>query len=158
MYALRVARSLYGQSKKGLRGKLVKSSRRRYCLNAPSLVSIQHHHRIHKHKQPKLHKTRSRLFHASPSLRWQHPDHLSTSELRRECERRSLPTKGSRTALIERLKQQITDSGGYDDGLTLDDQLANEKRQIESQMNRVKDSHYSVCSCLCSLLSMSNVL
>ena len=137
MYALRVARSLYGHAN-GAKRKLLRSSKRKlsvrgHYVSARSLV--RHNH--------KFHKTNARGFRASPAPRWQTPDHLSTSELRKECERRALPIKGARTALIERLKQQISASGGYDNGLTTDDNLANEKRQIESQMNKIKDAHYS---------------
>lgn len=76
--------------------------------------------------------------------RWQTPDQLSTSELRRECDRRGLSTKGSRGSLIERLSEQLATSGGYDNGLTLDDKLASEKREIESAMNRIPEKHFSV--------------
>eukprot|EP01083_Nonionella_stella_P021414 59394_1 len=128
MYALRVARKVYKHSHQIRR--LTTSTTRNLRLNShcPSLVSISHH---------------TRTFHASPAPRWQTPDQLSTSDLRRECDRRNLPTKGSRTHLIERLKEQLIESGGYDNGLTLDDNLANEKRQIESQMNKIPDKHFS---------------
>lgn len=76
--------------------------------------------------------------------RWQTPDQLSTSELRRECDRRELNTKGSRTALIDRLKEQLLATGGYDNGLTLDPELADRKRQIEAQSNKIPEKHFSM--------------
>ena len=82
-------------------------------------------------------------FHRSSVLRWQTPDELSTSELRRECDRRKLSTKGSRNALIERLKEILIKFGGYDNGLTLDNNLANKKRKIESELNKIPDNNYS---------------
>ena len=141
MYALKVLRGLYKRCNKyGLKNKLVKSSKNKISTSTststssssritPSLVTISHS---------------KRKFHRSPAPRWQTPDQLSTSELRRECDRRSLSTKGSRTALVERLKNQLQESGGYDNGLTLDDNLANRKRQIESELNKIPDKHFSV--------------
>ena len=137
MYALRVARNIYRKSHGILKNKtkLIKFSKNKistsriHLNNTPSLITIT---------QSK------RKFHRSPAPRWQTPDQLSTSELRRECDRRSLSTKGSRTALIERLKDQLQESGGYDNGLTLDDNLANQKRQIESELNKIPDKHFSV--------------
>lgn len=82
-------------------------------------------------------------FHSSPRLRWTTPEELSTSELRRECDRRSIGTKGSRSALILRLKSYLTDAQGYDNGLTLDVNLSLKKKQIESEVNRIPDKHHS---------------
>lgn len=139
MYALKVARGLYSKSN-GLRNKLTKSAKRSFSLrghvSAPSLVSIKHHHKIQ--------KLNKKSFHSSRAPRWQTPDQLSTSELRSECEKRSLSTKGSRTALVERLTVAVQETGGYDNGLTVDDNLATKKRQIETEMNKIKDTHYSV--------------
>ena len=144
MYALRVARRLYKtSSNKGniLKRKLIKQSKSKISINArlstTTTIAIKHN---------------KRSFHASPAPRWQTPDQLSTSELRRECDRRSLSTKGSRTALIDRLKEQLLANGGYDNGLTLDDALANAKKEIENEQNKIPEKHFSVRLCIFSVI------
>ena len=139
MYALKVARSVYGKSStiRTLTRKAKRSFSLRGHVNAPPLISIKHHNKIQ--------KLNRRSFHASPAPRWQTPDQLSTTELRSECEKRSLSNKGSRTALVERLTAAVQETGGYDNGITVDGNLATKKRQIESEMNKIKDTHYSVC-------------
>lgn len=92
---------------------------------------------------PSVSTLNKRTFYASPKPRWQTPEQLSTSELRRECERRKLSHKGSRAALIERLQEALKDSGGYDNGLTLDEDLALKKKELETQNNQIAANHHT---------------
>eukprot|EP01083_Nonionella_stella_P290059 986994_1 len=146
MYALRIARHLYKRATKpSLKCKLITTTKAKLSIKACILNNgtIYGSISIMKTKHTTTTYNNKHSFHGSISPRWATPDQLSTSELRRECDRRQLSTKGSRTALIERLREQLELQGGYDNGLTLDDNLANEKRQIESQLNKIPDKHFS---------------
>jgi ATP-dependent 26S proteasome regulatory subunit len=107
-----------------------------------SMISIQNGNK----SLPVKHQTNHlqlRLLHSSPCLRWTTPDELPTSELRRECDRRSISTKGSRSALIQRLKANLVELGGHDNGLTIDTNLSLKKKQIESEVNRIPEKHHT---------------
>ncbi|ETO29711.1 hypothetical protein RFI_07405, partial [Reticulomyxa filosa] len=90
------------------------------------------------------------------------------TELKTECERRDLATNGGRTVLIERLKNYIVQKGyfffffmyfvlfdfsfffwrvlpsGYENGITIDRSLVNEKRAVETALNRIPDKYFTV--------------
>eukprot|EP01084_Bolivina_argentea_P312967 541877_1 len=144
MYALRVARRAFRSY--GTNGRrLTRSSKRKLTINALIKKNKPHHshHRLNTATSIVSIKVHKQCFHCSPAPRWQTPDQLSTSELRRECDRRNISTKGSRAGLIERIKEALIESGGHDNGLTLDADLANEKRQIETKLNKIPDKHFS---------------
>lgn len=71
---------------------------------------------------------------------------VQTSDLRRECERRDLASTGSRPTLINRLKEFLAKKGGHDNGLTLDASLVQNKRKIETELNRIPDKHHCVAT------------
>jgi len=112
--------------------------------------SKKKYHVVHNPSLGKLHNCTASLFtfckrkfFTSPKPRWQTPEQLSTSELRKECERRSMSSKGSRAALIERLQNALQDIGGYDNGLTLDKGLANRKKQLEIKSYQIPPNRYT---------------
>lgn len=94
-------------------------------------------------------KGQHRSISASPMTRWRLANDLDNQELSAELVNRKLNGDGSRQEREDLLVSDIAAKGGYDNGLTTDSGLVQEKKIIESAANALEPSQWYeawVCS------------